>query len=185
MAAKAKDIDWDRMEPDWRAGIVSVSTLSREYSVSRTSIEKHWNKLGVPRDLTAKIKAKTDSIVMGANIEAEKGAGMGATNKAATEKQIIEVNANIQATVILEEREDVKRLTRICELLEKQLETIANDPDSEEDLEKKARINKTLIESRDKVFNMRRRNYGINDNANGDADKDGSFESMLNKRNGR
>lgn len=61
MAAKPKDIDWDGMESDWRAGIVSLSVLSREYEVSRAAIEKHWDKLGVPRDLNAKIKAKADS----------------------------------------------------------------------------------------------------------------------------
>ena len=192
MAAKARDdIDWDRMEAPWRAGIVPVLSLSKEYGVSRTSIEKHWEKLGIERDLTAKIKSKAEAIVLKANskgtpAKVKKGTvPKDAIKYTTSERQIVEDNANIQATVILEEREDVKRLTRICEALEKQLESIAVNPDSEEDLEKKARINKTLIDSRDKVFNMRRRNYGINDNANGDANSDISSQNIEDVRRER
>lgn len=57
MAAKPKNINWDEMYPEWCAGIVSLSDLSKKYGVSRPAIEKHWDKLGITRDLSAKIKA--------------------------------------------------------------------------------------------------------------------------------
>jgi len=60
--AEKRVIDWDDMYPHWCAGIITLSNLSRQYGVSRPAIEKHWDKLGVPRDLTAKIKAKADSM---------------------------------------------------------------------------------------------------------------------------
>ena len=183
MAAKAKDIDWDKMESAWRAGIVSVLSLQKEYGITRKAISDHWHRLGVPRNLNSQIKDKAESIVTLAMVTPQGNTNV--TDRKISDKEIIEVNANIQATVILEEREDVKRLTRICEALEKQLESIAVDPDSEEDLEKKARINKTLIDSRDKVFNMRRRNYGINDNANGDANSDISSQNIEDVRRER
>ena len=171
-------IDWESIEREYSVGIKTDREIGREFSVSHVAIGKRAVKYGWTKDLSAKIKAKALDVITKAEVTSQV-----TKEKLVTEKQIIEVNANIQATVILEEREDVKRLTRICEALEKQLESIAVDPNSEEDLEKKARINKTLIDSRDKVFNMRRRNYGINDNANGDADSS-NFETLLKKSYG-
>lgn len=51
-------IDWDAMEPDWRAGIKSKKELSEEHGVSRAAIDKHLAELGIERDLTAKIAEK-------------------------------------------------------------------------------------------------------------------------------
>jgi len=165
MAAKPKDVDWDKVEQEYSLGIKSNVEIATSFGISEGAVRGRAKRFDWKKDLSAKVKLAAESKLRESSYEAR-------TSLRLTEREVIENAATIQATVILEEREDVKRLTRICELLEKQLETIANDPDSEEDLEKKARINKTLIESRDKVFNMRRRNHGINDNANGDADKE-------------
>lgn len=202
MAAKAKDIDWDRMESEWRSGIVSVSTLSREYGVSRTSLEKHWNKLGVPRDLTAKVKAKTDAIVMGASVERGKGATMGASNKAVTEREIIEVNANIQATIQLRQR---GRIQKHQDLGEKLLAELEAQTAGLEDFENLAELMKSdagfdklnelykkviatpqridsfkkLSESLKTLVGLERQAFGMADNSNGDADKKSeSFSTM-------
>ena len=51
------------MEPEWRAGLVSVLQLSRDYGVSRAGIIKHWDKEGVERDLLAKIQARAEALV--------------------------------------------------------------------------------------------------------------------------
>jgi len=167
--ANIKQVDWESVEREYSLGVKSNVEIGSVFNISEASIRARAKKFEWKKDLSAKVRIAAESKLREVNCESKYE---DVVNRKLTEKELIESTANIQATVILEEREDVKRLTRICELLEKQLETIANDPDSEEDLEKKARINKTLIESRDKVFNMRRRNYGINDNANGDADKE-------------
>ncbi len=68
MAAHRR-IDWERIEPGWRAGVKSVLQIAADYTkstgdkVSHTAINKHFRDLGVPRDLSAKIKAKADAIV--------------------------------------------------------------------------------------------------------------------------
>lgn len=61
---KRQAIDWEAMEADWRAGFKSVLQLSKEYGVSRAAILKHWDKEGVERDLSAKINAKSDALVL-------------------------------------------------------------------------------------------------------------------------
>ena len=165
--ANIKKIDWESVEREYSLGIKSNVEIGGQFDISEASVRARAKKFDWKKDLNAKVKIAAENKLREANCDSKYE---DVVNRKLTEKELIEVNANIQATVILEEREDVKRLTRICEALEKQLESIAVDPNSEEDLEKKARINKVLVETRDKVFNMRRRNYGINDNANGDAD---------------
>ena len=61
--AAPKKVDYERIEPGWRAGIKSPAQLASEYteatgiSVSRSAIIKHFTELGVPRDLKAKVRA--------------------------------------------------------------------------------------------------------------------------------
>jgi len=167
-------IDWESIEREYIPAIRSLRDIANQFGIAESAIRDRAKRYGWERNLEEKIKAKKESLLR--KDELRKSTAQ--TSKI-TEKEIIESAATIQATVILEEREDVKRLAKICESLEKQLELIADDKESAEDLEKKARINKTLIESRDKVFNMRRRNYGINDNANGDADKKNGVSSAM------
>lgn len=50
-------VDWDAMEEDWRVGAKPVLQLSKEYGVSRAAIIKHWEKAGIDRDLSGKIRA--------------------------------------------------------------------------------------------------------------------------------
>jgi hypothetical protein len=69
MAAKKKNIDWEAIEPAWRAGIKSVMQIADDYyqatgqTISHTAINKHFKALGVPRDLSAKIRAKAEAMV--------------------------------------------------------------------------------------------------------------------------
>ena len=64
---------------------------------------------------------------------------------------------------MLTERADIKRLSGISDALETELESYS------EELEKKANILKKLVETRKTIIELRRRNYNITDNSNGDA----------------
>lgn len=166
MAAK-RVIDWDTMESDWLAGIKSVSQLSTEYGVSRAAIQKHWDKEGISRCLDAKIKAAASNMVAEAMVT-----GKVAQKRTVTDKEIIKSSAELQAGAILQESEEIKRLSRIAEAFENELDSMPVDANKEPlDLEKRTRVLKQLTEVREKIINLRRRNLNINDNANGDADK--------------
>lgn len=106
MAAPRK-VDYARIEAGWRAGIKSAPQLAAEYtaetgvSVSHVAITKHFKKLGVPRDLAAKVKAKADAMVIAAMV----------ANKvdATKEASIIVEAAGQQAAVRLSHRSDISR----------------------------------------------------------------------------
>lgn len=163
MASKPK-IDWDAVERDYRAGVKTLREMAALHNVSHVSIDKHAKKHGWTRDLTAKIKAKADELVNKAlaNKEANK----------LTEIDIVKSIAELQAGALLQESAEIKNLSEIAAGFEEELKLLPEDANGIPlDLEKRTRILKSLAEVREKIINLRRRNMGINDNANGEANK--------------
>lgn len=117
MAAKSK-IDWGRIEPAWRAGVLSVMQIAAEYemetgvSVTHTAINKHFKALKIPRDLKAKIKAKAEAMVSAAMVS-----GKVSTETIATEAEIINTNAGLAANALLSHRKDINKLRTIHEMM--------------------------------------------------------------------
>lgn len=105
------------MEPEWRAGIKPVQQLSKEYGVSRAAILKHWDKLGIERDLAAKIQAKADALVTQAQVTREVTEA-----SRVTETEIIMTNAAQTAAVRLGHRSDIARLRKIAAAQMEELE---------------------------------------------------------------
>jgi hypothetical protein len=149
-------IDWAGVEIEHRAGIRSLRDIGAEFGVSEAAIRKRAVKEGWLRDLGERIKIKAQELVR--KSEVREGV------RKATAIEIIESVATQQAAVILNERADIVRLAGICDKLEVELETDAGE------LERRAKILKTLLDSRKILIELRRRNYNIADNSNGDAD---------------
>ena len=127
MPARAK-VDYDRIEPDWRAGIKTPRQLADEYtaatgvSVSHTAIIKHFAKAGVDRDLAAKVQAKADALVMQAEVTGKVTPKVSSVTLA-EEKKIIEANAVSVATVRMDHRQDIRKARDLGMRLFEELET--------------------------------------------------------------
>lgn len=127
MAPRSR-IDWEWIEPHWRAGIKSVLQIAADYEaetgqkVSHTAIIKHFRKLHIARDLTAKIRAKADAIVsasmVSGNVTAE-------TN--VEDAKIIDENALTIATVQLSQRKDIAKARALAQSLLDELEKQTGD----------------------------------------------------------
>jgi len=108
--AAPKKVDYDLIEPGWRAGILSPKQLAKKHTeetgenVSHMAIIKHFTKLGVPRDLKAKIQAKAEAMVTGAMVT-----GKVTDKPSIPEREIIESNARVQADTLLAHRSDIQR----------------------------------------------------------------------------
>lgn len=129
MATK-KTVDWDAIEPQWRAGIQTKLQISQEFGVSRAALDKHFAKMGVERDLTKRIQAKADALVTQAAVTRE----VTPVTKAA-EKELVEANAEILANADLLNRKDVILALSVSR---SQLEEVALlcEPQFKEDLER-------------------------------------------------
>lgn len=96
--------DWERIEADYRAGLLSLREMAEVHGGSPAGILKRANRLGWERNLAAKIDAKAQALV---NKEAVNTSVN--SEQAVSEKQIVEENARIKADTIIRQRRDIAR----------------------------------------------------------------------------
>lgn len=102
-------VDWEAVERDYRAGLLSLREMATAHSVSHVAITKHARAKGWARDLNAKIKAKADALVNRAEVT-------GSVNsvETVTDRQMIEAGALRIATVRHEHRSAINRARELA-----------------------------------------------------------------------
>lgn len=91
--------DWERIEADYRAGILSLREIASPYKVTEGAIRKRAKRDGWERDLEAKIQARADALVRKAEVRSAVR-----SEAVLTERLIIEANAERIAEVRGEHR---------------------------------------------------------------------------------
>lgn len=122
--------DWERIEADYRAGLLSIREIAAACGVSHTAIQKRAKAQGWERDLQAKIKAKADALVAKAEV-----AKSVATETLATERVLVEANAQVIADVRVSHRRDIARNRALVMKLMKELEIQTDNLDLLEQLD--------------------------------------------------
>lgn len=122
-AAKAQ-IDWERIERDFRAGVKTLRQIGEENGVSHVAVSKKAKREGWDRDLSAKIAAKAEALVTKAEVT-------NAVTKEtkATEREIVESNAQAIANAIMAHRGDIRRNRALANKLLAELEAQTGDPE--------------------------------------------------------
>lgn len=122
--------DWERIEADYRAGLLSVREIAAANGVSHVAIGKRAKRDGWERDLDAKIKAKADALVTKAEVTKEV-----TSEQAVTERRIVEANAQVIAEVRVSHRRDIARARSLAMKLLDELEIQTDSVDLLEQLE--------------------------------------------------
>lgn len=122
--------DWERIEADYRAGLLSVREIAAANGVSHVAIGKRAKRDGWERDLDAKIKAKADALVTKAEVTKEV-----TRERAVTERRIVEANAQVIAEVRVSHRRDIARARSLAMKLLDELEIQTDNIDLLEQLE--------------------------------------------------
>lgn len=102
--AKKPAPDWERIEIDYRAGVLSTRELGVVHGVSHTAINKRAKAGDWSRDLKAKIQAKAEALVSRQAVSTEVS-----SQRLATEREVIDANAQQIARVRGEHRSDIRR----------------------------------------------------------------------------
>lgn len=186
MAASANatttKVDWDAVERDYRAGILSLREIASIQGITHGAINKRAKRDGWTRDLAAKIKAKADELVSREAVSTSVS-----TEKAVTEREIIEANAQRIAQVRGEHRGDINRARTLSMALLAELEAqtknvpelvrlgeiLRNENDNGQDklndvymavisLPERTKTLKALAESLKHLIGLEREAYGIN-----------------------
>lgn len=122
--------DWERIEADYRAGLLSVREIAASNGVSHVAIGKRAKRDGWERDLQAKIKAKADALVTKSEVTKAVTA-----EQAATERRIVEANAQVIADVRVSHRRDIAKARALAMRLLDELDIQTDNPDLLEQLE--------------------------------------------------
>jgi len=120
-------IDWEKVERDYRAGIMSLREIGEANGCSHVAVSKRAKAEAWPRDLKAKIQAKADALVNMAQVNA----GV----NAARESETVEAGAALIASVRLGHRQDIVRARSLAMKLLGELEVQTDSGDLLEQLE--------------------------------------------------
>lgn len=96
--------DWERIEDDYRAGVLSLREIAAANGITHGAINKRAKRDGWSRDLAAKIQAKADELVSKQAVSAAVSAA-----RVVTDRQVIEANAERIAQVRGEHRVDIAK----------------------------------------------------------------------------
>lgn len=177
-------VDWVAIEPHYRAGIRSLRSLKAEFGVSPTGIVKHFDKLGIQRDLKARIHARAQELVDRAVVDTP----VDKAGAASTERAIVDTNANILAAVQIAHRKDIAETRAMVVSMLGELRETCDRPDlfgsvhmvltmQREDepaiealrdaarlvssLPQRAQVVKTLTEALGRLIGMEREAFGL------------------------
>ena len=113
--------DWERIEQDYRAGVLSIREIAGQHGVSHVAIGKRAKVQGWERDIAAKAQAKADALVTRRMVTSQV-----TSEKAVTERQLIEATAQVIADVRMRHRGDIGRALRLSMMLLAELEGQTN-----------------------------------------------------------
>jgi hypothetical protein len=152
MADKRARIDWDSIEPHYRAGVRSLRDIADEFKVSNVAIVKHAEKAGWTRNLAAKIQEKADAKVAAALVAAERADSPAGK---LTEAVRVEVEAEVQSRIRIKHQKTLGKLDAISERL------IADLSSSGEEFKIQVASLKTLYDTAKTLIALERQAYGV------------------------
>lgn len=110
--------DWERIEADYRAGVLSIREIASAHTLTEGAIRKRAKRDGWERDLGAKVRAKADALV-----RKEEVRSLVRSESAYSEREIVEHGGELLANVQLTQRKDVSRARTLAMSLLAELET--------------------------------------------------------------
>jgi len=134
MADKKPAPDWEKIEADYRAGVLSIPEIAKRHGdgITHQAVYKKAKDKGWKRDLTKKVQNRTKQKLVEAAATIEVAVADPNVQPATkpteppTEEQIVEAAASEQTAVIKIHRTDIRNGRQIVALLSSQLLDAAN-----------------------------------------------------------
>lgn len=117
-----KPTDWERIELDYRAGILTLREMATAGGVTEGAIRKRAKRDDWTRDLSAKIKAKADDLVRKEEVRKEVR-----SEGTFSEKVLVEAGALRIAEVRMGHRSDISRARVLTNKLLDELESVTDE----------------------------------------------------------
>jgi hypothetical protein len=129
VAAPKKVIDWEAIERDYRAGVLSIREIAKQHAITDKAIRNKAKEREWQRDLTDKVNARVKNDLVRAEVRT-----LNADEKARTEREIVEGAAATVVQVVREHRKGIASGRQIVDLLMGQLVDVAGQRDEFEEM---------------------------------------------------
>ncbi|WAL80967.1 hypothetical protein OYT13_13900 [Pandoraea sp. XJJ-1] len=120
--AKKAAPDWERIEADYRAGVLSVREIAVAQGISHTAINKRAKGDGWERNLAKRIQDKADALVSKREVSSRVS-----TETSFSDRVIVEANAEVIAGIRMAHRQDIARSRRVAMSLLDELEVVTEN----------------------------------------------------------
>jgi hypothetical protein len=121
--------DWERIEADYRAGLLSVREMAAAHGISHTAVQKRAKAEGWVRNLAKRIQDKADALVATREV-----ASQVATETTVSDRLIVEANAEVIAGIRLAHRKDIAKSRRLAMAMLDELERVTENRELFEEL---------------------------------------------------
>lgn len=111
--------DWERIEGDYRAGVLSVREIAGTHSITEGAIRKRAKRDDWTRDLSKRIQDKADALVRTSEVRSQVR-----KESAISDNAIVEANAEVIAGIRLAHRKDIARSRNLAMALLAELEAV-------------------------------------------------------------
>lgn len=177
----AKRNDWELIEREYRTGRFSLAQLEARHGVNRSTIHRRAKKYDWKKDLTERVRERTQEKITRATLPPEA--------QAALDDEVVEQAANENAAVVKGHRKTLERwrgiTERFAELLEGQLAEgkisvelpTGGVAEIDVPLEYVGKCMGHGTQALDRVIKLERQNYGLDINDKDDGVK--SFEELM------
>ena len=145
--------DWEKIELEYRAGILSIREIASNHGITDGAIRKKAKAQDWVRDIANKVKAKAESIVRDKEVRTKVR-----TENKISECVLIKESASIVADVLLTHRDDILKLKEIKDRLAGELEVM---PIGDENLLTGVKALKDLTDITAKLIDKEREAYNI------------------------
>lgn len=124
--AKRTTADWEAVERDFRAGIRSLREIAADHGITEGAIRKRAKTQEWSRDLAGKVRAKADELVRKELVRSEV---RNDPTRVLEERQVVAIEAEVQARIQIQHRTDVPRARRLVLRLLAECEAMADEPE--------------------------------------------------------
>ena len=155
--AERKQVDWESVERDYSAGLLSLREIAAKYGVDESGIRYKAKRNGWTRDLSKKIEQRTEDKLRKDLLRSELR-----SENTISEKEVIEANAQVIVNIKLGHRTSIKKVNSLVESLLDEIETLNKDK-SVENLPMRVDVTKKLMDTLKTSIDKERQAFGIVD----------------------
>ena len=157
MSKQRTNTDWDAVELDYRAGLLSIVAIGKKHGVSESMVRKHAAKRGWIRDLSEQVVHATKAKLVRGEV---RGSGASAPDYSHTDAEVIEAASSEAASVIMAHRADLAVWAGIAARLGNALQGMEINEDNHGDF---ARSLNAGVDAQLKVIKGQRQAYNLDE----------------------